>query len=256
MPIREDARRRIEAARGRLDALRPLSAEVIAALRHADDVALTYTSNAIEGNTLTHLETALVIEKGITIGGKTVTEHLEAQDHYAALQLMHQMARGSSPIAEGDVRELHRRIVMRSRPQIAGVYSTMPRRTAGSAVVFPNAARIPELMSELGSWLAGQPASAEVAFEAHLRLVSIHPFADGNGRTARMLMNLILIRAGYPPIPIRPEDRKRYLESLESCQTGGETMPYFDLLSELLEVTLEHYLARCEEAAPGQGSGQ
>src|SRR5438309_11484672 len=123
-----------------LDRIRPLSTAALAQLQKHYDVELTYTSNAIEGNTLTLRETAELIEHGITVGGKPLRDHLEAVDHYNAVLWMRDLAEKTKPVNEGTIRELHRRIVARSQPEIGGIYSTLPRRVAGSPVVFPNAA--------------------------------------------------------------------------------------------------------------------
>lgn len=125
---------------------------------HYYDIERTYTSNAIEGNTLSAVETTLVIEKGIAIGGKPLKDHLEALDHYDAIRY---------------------------------------------AVSLPGG--IPSLMGDFAAWLATASDTIDTAFAAHRRLVNIHPFNDGNGRTARLLMNLILIRGGYPPVAVRPQ---------------------------------------------------
>ena len=147
----------IEQKKAQLDRLRPLSAAALAQLQKHYDVDLTYTSNAIEGNTLTLRETAEVIEHGITVGGKSLREHLEAVDHYDALLWMRGLAASATPVNENVVSELHRRIVARSQPDIAGIYSRNPRRIAGSPVVFPNPAKIPQLMQEFGAWLESAP---------------------------------------------------------------------------------------------------
>lgn len=244
----KDLAGRLTAKRDRIDALRPLSDRVIGELESYYDVELTYTSNAIEGNTLTHQETALVIGKGITIGGKTLREHLEAQDHHAAVRFMRELARAGRQLNEADVRELHRLIVMRSRPEIAGCYSDLPRRVAGSTVVFPNPAKVPQLMRELGDWLSLQQSTFEVAFKAHLDLVSIHPFTDGNGRTARLLMNTILLKGQFPPIPIGPGHRAAYLQSLERAQLTGDPEPFLAFLGGRLQQTLDDYLAAIDQA--------
>lgn len=238
----------LTAKRDRIEALRPLSDQVLARLESYYDVELTYSSNAIEGNTLTHQETALVIEKGITVGGKTLAEHLEAQDHYEAVRYVRGLARNARPLDESDVRELHRRIVMRSRPDIAGRYSDLPRRIAGSAVVFPNPAKVPHLMQEFGEWLEIQPATPEASFLAHFKLVTIHPFTDGNGRTARLLMNALLLRGGFPPIPIGPPQRAEYLTTLERSQIDDNAEPFMDLLGKRLDETLDGYLAAINDA--------
>src|ERR1035438_2178025 len=177
----------IDAKKARLDSLRPLSRDALLALQKHYDVDLTYTSNAIEGNTLTLRETAEVIEHGITVGGKSLNDHLEAVDHYNAVLWMRELAAKTTPIDEKTVRELHRRIVFRSQPEIGGIYSTLPRRIAGSPVVLPNAAKIPQLMKEYGEWLGKAEPVPATSFDADFRLVAIHPVSDGNGRTARLL---------------------------------------------------------------------
>jgi Fic family protein len=243
--IREIAVRKAE-----LDRLRPLTREALAGLQKFYDVELTYTSNAIEGNTLTLRETAEVIEHGITVGGKTLRDHLEAADHYDALLWMREIAGDTVSIGEAVIRELHRRIVARSQPAIAGLYSRLPRRIAGSSVTFPNPLKIPDLMAALGTWIEAAPPSPEAAFDAHFRLTAIHPFADGNGRTARLLMNLMLLRAGYPPVAVRPVDRREYLEALEHASLNDDLSPFQTLLHQRLAATMDEYLTALGEALP------
>lgn len=226
----------------RLDALRPVSQAALGALQKYYDVDLTYTSNAIEGNTLTLRETAELIEHGITVGGKPLRDHLEALDHYNAVLWMRELAPQTTLIDESAVRELHRRIVARSQPEIGGVYSTLPRRIAGSPVVFPNPLKIPHLMEDFGECLRTADTAPATVFDVHFRLVAIHPFSDGNGRTARLLMNLLLIRAGYPPIAIRPEDRKTYLDALEHGSLQNELTPFLTFMNLRLDHTLDEYL--------------
>ncbi len=146
----EELQASIEQKKAELDRLRPLSASALAQLQKHYDVELTYTSNAIEGNALTLRETAEGIEHGITVGGKSLRDHLEAVDHYEAVLWMRELAAATTPVDEHVVCELHRRIAARSQPQIAGIYSRDPRRIAGSPVVFPNPAKIPQLMEEFG----------------------------------------------------------------------------------------------------------
>jgi Fic family protein len=238
----------------RLDAMRPVSREALLGLQKFYDVGLTYTSNAIEGNTLTLRETAELIEHGITVGGKPLRDHLEALDHYNAVLWMRELAAKTTAIDEATVRELHRRIVARSQPEIAGIYSTYPRRIAGSPVVFPNAVKIPRLMKECGEWLAKAEPVPATSFEAHFRLVAIHPFADGNGRTARLLMNLLLLRGGYPPVAVRPEERKIYLDTLEHASMREDLKPFQIFMHQRLDDTLGEYLRALEEALPPEPS--
>jgi Fic family protein len=241
--------RAIADRKARLDALRPLSLGALKQLQKHYDVELTYTSNAIEGNTLTLRETAELIEHGITVGGKPMRDHLEAEDHYAAVLWMRQVAGQTTPAGEATVVELHRRIVLRSNPDIAGVYSPFPRRVAGSAAIFPNAAKLPALMAEFGAELEKGKGTPEAAFDAHFGLTAIHPFGDGNGRTARLLMNLLLLRGGYPPVAVRPEDRASYLAALEHGSTTGDTTSFLAFMSGRLLATLDAYLATLDAGA-------
>jgi Fic family protein len=241
--------------KGRLDALRPLSGPALVALQKSFDVDLTYTSNAIEGNTLTLRETAEVIEHGITVGGKSLRDHLEAVDHYNAVLWMRALAGSEASLGEATVRELHRRIVFRSQAEIGGVYSTLPRRIAGSPAVFPRPLKIRMSMKGFWEWLEEEEASATAGFVAHYRLLAIHPFGDGpfgdgNGRTARLLMNLLLIRGGYPPIAVRPEDRKAYVDALEVASVREDTGPFLVLMHERLNDTLAEYLRLLEGEGP------
>ena len=235
-----------------LDQLRPLRQGALDALQKHYDVDLTYTSNAIEGNTLSLRETAEVIEHGITVGGKSLREHLEAVDHYDTLQWVRQFAAGREAVSDESVRELHRRVVARSQPEIAGIYSRYPRRIAGSTVTFPNPLKIPDLMSDFGQWLRAAPLTPEAVFEGHFRLTAIHPFSDGNGRNARLLMNLLLIRGGCPPIAVRPVDRMTYLNGLERASLAGELLPFQTLMHERLDATLGEYLSALHEAPPSR----
>jgi Fic family protein len=245
-----DLLKAIQQKKAQLDRLRPLSPGALAGLQKYYDIELTYTSNAIEGNTLTHRETAEVIEHGVTVGGKPLRDHLEALDHYDAVQWMRAVAAQTAPLGENTICELHRRIVARSQPDIAGIYSPHPRRIAGSPVIFPNPLKIPQLMAEFGAWLSSAPSTPEGAFEGHFRLTAIHPFSDGNGRTARLLMNLMLIRGGYPPVAVRPADRKTYLEALERASLAQDLQPLQSFMHERLDATLAEYVSALREALP------
>ena len=234
----------IAAKKERLDALRPLRARELARLDHYYDVELTYTSNAIEGNTLSAVETTLVIEKGITVSGKPLKDHLEALDHYDAVRYVRELAREGAALTESDIRNLHRLVTQRSAPEIAGRYADLPRfvRTETGRHAFPSPAEIPALMGDFAAWLAAAPHTPDTAFTAHRRLVDIHPFNDGNGRTARLLMNLVLLRAGYPPVAVRPEDRLEYIRSLQDAQAGHGADGFNLLLYRRLDATLDEYL--------------
>jgi Fic family protein len=235
----------IAAQKAKLDKLRPLPPEALANLQHYYDVELTYTSNAIEGNTLSAVETTLVIEQGVTIGGKPLRDHLEALDHYDAIRYVRELGNQTTLLTESEIRNLHRLVMQRSRPDIAGQYADLPRyvRTEDGRYTFPSPAEIPSLMGDFAAWLKTTPNAAETAFAVHLQLVNIHPFNDGNGRTARLLMNLILIRGGYPPIAVRPEDRLEYVRSLQEAQAGRGSQAFNQLLYKRLDETLCDYLS-------------
>jgi Fic family protein len=235
--------------KNRLDRLRPLPPEALSKLEHYYDVEITYTSNAIEGNTLSPVETTLVIEQGVTIGGKPLKDHLEALDHYEAIRYVRELGREKTPLTESDVRNLHRLVVQRSRPDIAGQYANLARyvRTETGRHAFPSPAEIPALMGDFAKWLAAATATPEAALTAHRRLVDIHPFNDGNGRTARLLMNLVLIRGGYPPVAVRLEDRPAYIRALQQAQAGLGNESLERLLYQRLEITLDEYLSALEK---------
>jgi len=245
----------IAAKKRRLDELRPVSAQALANLEHYYDIELTYTSNAIEGNTLSPVETTLVIEKGVTVAGKPLKDHLEALDHYHAMRYVRELAGETTPLTESDVRNLHRLVVLRAAPEIAGQYANLPRyvRTETGRHSFPTPAEVPPLMGDFAAWLGAAPNTPDTAFTAHRRLVAIHPFNDGNGRAARLLMNLILIRGGYPPVAVRPEDRLEYIRSLQQEQAGQGPENFNALLYRRLDDTLGEYLSALQEAQTPQG---
>lgn len=234
-----------------LDTLRPLAPETAAALDRWYDVELTYTSNALEGNTLTRSETAIVLEKGITVSGKPLKDHLEATGHGQALEYMRQLAKSGEPVREADVRNLHRLVLSQISPAEAGKYSEHQRTISGTALILPSPAEIPALMGDFGRWLSDATPSPETAFDAHERLVTIHPFSDGNGRTARLLMNLLLIQAGFPPLVIPPEKRAAYHDALHAVQMDADRPAYHAFLFERLAESLRYTLAVLH--APGYG---
>lgn len=222
--------------------MRPLSQSLMAAIRQPYDLELTYTSNAIEGNTLTLRETKEVIEHGITVRGKPLKDHLEAQDHHHALEYMYELAGGNEAITERTIKELHSLVVKRSQADIAGHYSPAPRLISGSTTRFHSPLKVPELMQEFGRELSKWPAIPHASFDAHFRLVRIHPFADGNGRTARLLMNFLLVRGGYRPIAVRPEDRSEYLDASEIASNQEDVGPFQALMHRQLADTMTQYL--------------
>ncbi|WP_234056061.1 MULTISPECIES: Fic family protein [unclassified Xanthobacter] len=220
-------------------------------LDQAQRIDITYTSNALEGNTLTAGETALVIEKGITVSGKPLKDHLEAVDHARALEWVVEIgSQRAEPLREADIRNLHQLVVAQSKPDIAGRYADVARYVNTDAGVhhFPSPMEVPALMHAFATWLQHAGNTPSVAFEAHRRLVGIHPFNDGNGRTARLLMNLVLVRGGYAPIAVRPEDRPAYIGALEAGQAGQGFAGFDGLMFQRLDETLDRYITAAREA--------
>jgi Fic family protein len=236
-----------------LDKLRPFPVELVRNLDDWFNVELTYTSNAIEGNTLTRHETAVILEKGLTVGGKSLKEHLEATNHSKALDFVYSLLkRQPHSLSEQDILTIHDIILKGIDDDNSGHYRSVPVRLSGSTIVLPNPRKVPDLMEKFQEWLTSNHDFHPVAFagEAHYRLVTIHPFVDGNGRTARLLMNLILLMYGYPPAIIRKRDRLSYITSLEKAQLGGSKEPYEKIIIKAVDRSLDIYL----KAAQGQSA--
>lgn len=233
----------------KLDKYRPLPPELVKNLEDWFRVELTYTSNAIEGNTLNRQETALVVEKGITVEGKSLKEHLEAVNHAQAIELIKALVKKKrEELTEADILGIHKVILAKIDDTNAGRYRAVSVRIAGSTVILPNAMKIPDLMSGFIRWLnqSNPDHAVKIAADAHYKLASIHPFVDGNGRTARLLMNLLLMQEGYPPALIRKEDRRRYINSIEQRQLGGSLQDYYEVIFEAVERSLDIYLEAFE----------
>ena len=183
-----------------LDAFRPLPAAVVAELRQRYRVRFTYHSNALEGNTLTQSETELVLTTGITIGGKTLREHLEVIGHQEAISYIETLAQQTTAIGDWELRQIHNLILRKIDPEEAGKYRTLDVQAAGTGYVYPPHYLLSGLLTDFINWLNSDAAQTLhpvfYAAEAHYRFVSIHPFRDGNGRAGRLLMNLLLLRSG------------------------------------------------------------
>lgn len=234
-----------------LDRQRPLPPALVRNLEEWFLIELTYTSNALEGNTLSRRETAAVVEKGLTVGGKTLVEHLEATNHAKALKAILRLAQTpTDQLRAVDVLHLHETVLRGIDDANAGHYRTIPVRISGSPVILPNSVKVPDLMDGLIAWIGSgvDIHPLELAAEAHYQLVTIHPFVDGNGRAARLLMNLILMQNGYPPAIIRTRDRMKYIGGLEQAQLGGSKDAYNQVIEAAVDRSLDIYL----KAAGGQ----
>lgn len=232
----------IDALKARWDAARPIPPATLAQFRQDWEVLLTYHSNAIEGNTLTLGETKAILLDGITISGKPLREILEVVNHREALRVMTRLATHKAPLAESEILELHRTILTGIQSDDAGRYRTVRVRVAGSMRVFPNPAKVPDLMAAFVNDVnALQVHPVVIAARAHYGLVAIHPFVDGNGRTARLLMNLLLLRDDYPPALLPIDLRAQYYDALESANTG-DLEPFLTLIAGAVAASLERAL--------------
>ena len=210
----------------RLAALRPLPAATLKSLREYYRVGLTYTSNALEGNSLTESETKVVIEDGLTIGGKPLRDIYEATGHAKAYDFLYEISK-ERPVSESDILELHRLFYSQIDKDNAGVWRKVPVFISGSHRALPAPENVPSLMAGFVKWMAeneGRLHPVEFAALVHQKFVYIHPFVDGNGRMARLLMNLALLRAGWTIAIIPPICRHDYIATLDKA--GRSPAPF------------------------------
>ncbi|MEO0018809.1 MAG: hypothetical protein RLZZ522_2092 [Verrucomicrobiota bacterium] len=235
-----------------LQALRPLESAQVRALEETViapfELEVIATSNQIEGNSLTLRETEMVLAKGVTIAGKPLKDHLEAVNLSAAFHYLKELVKQPESITGRLVRELHQMILCRIADEWAGVYRTVPVRIAGASHQPPYFLEVPRLMEEWEQPLASQPADLHpvlLAADVHAQLVGIHPFVDGNGRTSRLVMNLILMRAGYPAIVIPSDSASRlaYYDALDATHTGTQPTAFRDFITAATATMLDRYLA-------------
>lgn len=239
-----------------LDKLRPLPPELITNLEEWFKVELTYSSNAIEGNTLSRIETAEVIERGTAavISGKPLKDQLEAINHARSLEFIKELAqkiKGHRFVTGEHIKTIHKIILTGIRDDWAGRYRLSEVFIRGSNAEFPKPNAVPYAMQEFISWLQSiqDQHPVRIASDAHFKLVNIHPFNDGNGRTARLLMNLILILNGYPMTVIRNEDRTAYLATFDEAQAKNNMKPFYGLVEEAVGRSLNAYI-NAEQGKP------
>ena len=238
---------RLEQKMIRLDALRPLPTAAVRRLNQQLTVEWIYNSNAIEGNTLTLRETLLILETGLAVGGKSLREHFEVINHKEAIEYVEALSTGDVPITPFHVRQIHELVLTQIDNDSAGQYRNLPVRITGSVHQPPDSWEVPHLMNDWGDWLHGSALtqhSVERAALAHHRLVAIHPFIDGNGRTARLVMNLLLMRDGYPPTIIMRVNRRQYYRVLAQADEGNES-PLINFVGRAVERGLTLYLEAC-----------
>ncbi len=209
-----------------LNDLRPLPVVAVEKIREQFNLEMIYNSNALEGNSLTLRETGFVINEGLTVKGKPFKDHLEAKNQKEALDYLHELVSDATihTISEKLIRDMHQLVAHDTDKEWAGKYRNSNVYIAGAGHVPPDALAISKQMNELVKWLAketGKTHPIELAALFHHRLVHIHPFFDGNGRTARLMMNVILMQSGYPLVIILKNDRKKYYNALDQADKGN-----------------------------------
>ncbi len=223
--MKETLLKSIDGKKRELDKYRPLNTSISKKLKEQFELEWTYNSNAIEGNTLSLHETAVVLQQGVTIGGKSVNEHLEAINHRDGIIFIESIIEKKIDISEDVIQELHRLILKSIDDVEAGVYRRHNVRIVGALMIPPQAIKIKAKMEELLFWYYENKYEIPIpvlAAKFHYRFVCIHPFIDGNGRVARLLMNLILMAKGYPPAVILKVDRQKYYRVLNEANQGKE----------------------------------
>lgn len=239
---------RLEEKKARLDLLRPLPAAVVQRLADDMRVLLTYHSNAIEGNTLSLYETKMVIEEGVTISGQPLRYYLEARNHAEALDQVRALAEKNAPITTATVLLLHGLMMDDVLPD-AGQWRVGYVHIRGASYTPPHPREVPQLMGDWVAWLEDDGLAYTPVVRAalaHVMFEAIHPFSDGNGRVGRLLLNLMLMREGFPPALLPQEWRTGYIHGLHLAQTSGNHTPICNLIGRAVEQALDRYLESIE----------
>ena len=241
MLINESTYGRIIQKRSTLDKLKPFNKGALLRLQESFRVSMTYNSNAIEGNSFSLSETKLVLEEVITVGGKSLKEHLEVTNHGRALEFLESLI-SKQRIEEQDVLNLHALILDRIDSENAGFYRRSGVRISGTEYSPPPASKVPSLMQDVYRLLNTKGEPIEISASIHQKFVDIHPFIDGNGRTARLLMNLYFMRNGYPPILVLKTERKKYIGTIIQNQISHNPVPFINFVAKALERSIDIYL--------------
>ena len=233
----------VDSLKKELDNKRPIPKETLKSLRESINLEWTYNSNGIEGNTLTLRETQVVLE-GITVGGKSIKEHLEAINHEKAILFLDDLVKDNEPISEWNIKNIHQLILKDIDNENAGRYRKENVTIKGATHIPPDYLKLPELMEKLiltyNTWSEYHPIIQAALL--HGELVKIHPFVDGNGRTSRLLMNLDLMNSGYNPVIIKKESRLKYYEALDKAHATGNYTDFVKLVTKLEVEMLKKYL--------------
>lgn len=235
----------IDFKKQQLDDKRPLPKYTAQSLREKLFLEWTYNSNAIEGNTLTINETKVVLE-GITVGGKTMREHLEVINHRDAISYIEDIVQKGELFSEWQIKNLHRLVLKGIDDGYAGVYRDQQVFISGASHTPPAPYKIQECIDKLMKWYNGEAQGLHPIVRSamlHAIFVGVHPFIDGNGRTSRLLLNLELMKSGYPPIVIRVENRLAYYNALDKAHTTEDYTEFVELIMKEVEESLDLYLS-------------
>lgn len=233
---------RIRQKKAELDKLRPIPSYALKSLKESLTLEWTYNSNSIEGNTLTLQETKLVVEEGITIKGKSLREHFEAVNHQEAIEYVESLVSDKHQLRETDILEVHGLVLQKIEKDFAGRFRSSGVRISGANFIPPNALKVPDYITDLTDWVNTSDIDTLIKVAIfHHRLVWIHPFFDGNGRTTRLIFNLLLMKEGFPPAIILRNDRKKYYEALNQANKGSYAKLLL-LILQAVERSLNIYL--------------
>jgi Fic family protein len=238
---------KIDTLKAKIDGYRPIEKGLMKQIRDYFRIGLTFSSNALEGNSLTETETKIIIEDGITIGGKPLRDHFEALGHAEAYEHLYAIAKRKD-ITEADIKSLHRLFFYRIDAGNAGKYRKQRVIITGTDFMPPAPERIPDLMKSFVEAIPNQRSvnhPVEFAAILHKEIALIHPFIDGNGRAARLLMNLALLQAGYPLVIIPPILRRDYLDTLNRTHKGDDTQ-FINFIAGVCYESAKEYLRLLE----------
>ena len=236
---------RLVEKRDALNLARPLNSYSLQKIQDAFTVEWTYNSNSIEGNTLSLNETHMIINEGFTIKGKSMREHLEAKNHQQALHQLYKLVQEGYILNDSDILKLHELVLHGIEEDFAGRLRTSGVRISGANFIPPNALKVSQFLDELISFVNDNPLQLndiELVTIFHHKFVWIHPFFDGNGRTVRLVMNLILMSKGFPPAIILSVDRKKYYDALNQANAGNYDKLML-LMCQSIERSLNIYLS-------------
>jgi Fic family protein len=240
--MQDDIFKEIDSLQREINSYRPLSPDFLKQIKEYYKIGLTFSSNALEGNTLTESETKIVLEEGVAIGGKSLKDHFEAIGHAEAYDFVYTLVNDKT-VHEKDIKHLHQLFYFRINEKQAGKYRSSKAVITGSKYPLPKPSELPLLMEKLVpriDALRKEYHPVKVAALAHKEFVFIHPFIDGNGRTARLLMNLLLLQDQYTIAIIPPITRREYIDALEQAHVSDKEFVHF--IARMVRETQKDYL--------------